>query len=68
MLSAPNIIGDQAEGEDQDIFDEGTEEGNEELDKYEAESDDSIPLGSTVEDQMVMQVCKVNRLRNRYSI
>lgn len=62
LLSAPNIIGDQAEGEDQDVFDEDTEEENEELDGYEAESDDSIPLGSTAEDQVVMQVCKANYL------
>jgi hypothetical protein len=68
LLSAPNIEGDQAEGEDQDIFNEDTEEESEEPDEYEAESDDLISLGLTVEGRMVMQVSKSNHLRNHCSI
>ena len=64
LLSSPNIIDDQAEGGDQDVFDEDTEEKSEEPDKYEANSDNSIPLGSTVEDQVIIQVSKTNYLRN----
>ena len=59
LLSAPNIEGDQAEGEDQDVFDEDTEEESEEPDEYEAESDDSIPLGLTVEGRVLMQVKQI---------
>jgi hypothetical protein len=68
LLSAPNIEGDQAEGEDQDVFNEDTEEESEEPDEYEAESDDLISLGLTVEGRMVMQVSKSNHLRNHCSI
>ena len=54
--------------EEEEAVDCGHAFGPEELDEYKAESDDSIPLGSTVEDQVVMQVCKANHLRNHCSI
>lgn len=68
LLSTPNIEGDQAESEDQDVFDEDSEEESEEPDEYEAKFNDLIPLDLTVESRLIIQVSKVNHLRNNCSI
>ncbi|OCK88060.1 uncharacterized protein K441DRAFT_682086 [Cenococcum geophilum 1.58] len=57
-LSTHDISDCQGEDEDQDTFTEDTERESEEPDEYEDESDDLIPLTSTIEDQVVMHLEK----------